>query len=495
MTPNPRQETTLRPDAALDPAVVRQQCEDFSKSRANRVARNAVTSDGIIKAARNPVTLRTYQDTYSVKLKVPTTVTNQEQSGRCWLFATLNSCRARMLKALDVEDFEFSQAYLQFYEKMEWANAFLVHVVETADKPLDDRAVAMLFDGPADDGGQWNYGANLVAKYGLVPKSAMPETACSANTGQMVDVLNRLLRKAGLELRQMATDGATQETLDARRAEVMDEVHRVLCVCLTEPPTTFDFVCEVGPKATVDEALLQPIEPTEGPAGTPAPEAKEDEEPEKPAKRLLKDPGLTPQEFAEKYVKFDLNDYVELVDFPLAKYPYEQVYGVEMGDRILGGLPMRFLNMPIDVLEDAAIASLKAGEACYFACDVMKDFPSKLKDFPGTLALDTMDIDDLFDVDLTMDKAAMLESHESGMTHAMTLEGVQLGDDGRPVAWRVENSWGKDSGKDGFLIMSGDWFRLYAADVAVRREFVSDETLKLWDTAPTVMTEPWSIFY
>lgn len=495
MTPNPRQESTLRPDAALDPAVVRQQCADFSRSRANRVARNAVTSDGIVKAARNPVALRAYQDTYAVKLRTATTVTNQEQSGRCWLFATLNSCRARMLQALDVEDFEFSQAYLQFYEKMEWANAFLVHAVETAGKPLDDRAVAMLFEGPADDGGQWNYGANLVAKYGLVPKSAMPETACSSNTTAMVEVLNRLLRKDGLELRRMVAEGATRGAIDARRAEMMDDVHRMLCVCLAEPPATFDFACEVGPKATVDEALLQPIEPTTGPAGTPAPKAKDGEEPEKPAKRLLKDPGLTPQEFAEKYVKFDLNDYVELVNFPLDKYPYEQVYGVEMGDRILGGLPMRFLNMPIEALEDAAVASLKAGEACYFACDVGQNFPSKLKDYPGTLALDTMDTGDLFDVDLTMDKAAMLASQESGMTHAMTLEGVQLGDDGRPVAWRVENSWGKDSGKDGYLIMSGDWFRLYAADVAVRREFVSPDALALWDTAPTVMTEPWSIFY
>lgn len=94
---------------------------------------------------------------------------------------------------------------------------------------------------------------------------------------------------------------------------------------------------------------------------------------------------------------------------------------------------------------------------------------------------------------LDMDKATMYDLHESCMTHAMTFQGVEMGPDGRPSAWRVENSWGKDACKDGYLVAAGDWWRLYGAGVVVRRSFVDADVLAAWDEAPLEMQDPWSV--
>ena len=465
----------------------------FSGDRGNRVARNAVTSSDVVKAARNPVTMRSYRDTFGVSLDAAKTVTNQRQSGRCWLFSTLNVLRAKAMRALDVDDFELSQAYGMFYDKLEKANSFLENVVTTADRPWDDRAVAFILKEGFADGGEWSYGSNLVAKWGAVPKDVMPETACSKNSAQMNDVLRRLLHKDAHRLRRLVAAGASPDEVSALRAELMAEVHRVLCSCLGEPPVHFDLEMEVGAKAEVDEGKVSEVLPLPG-------DAAEDGSPDdgvsganaKKPRRLLRDRAITPREFVERYVRFDPADYVELVSIPGCGREFGHAYGLRWMDTVVGGRRLRFLNMPMEVLEDAAVASLKAGVPMYMACDVGQEFGRRLEDFPGVLACDTMDRDSLFDVDLSMTREEMYDSFESRLTHAMTFQGVELGEDGRPAAWRVENSWGKESCKDGYLVMSGEWYRTYGGDVVVERRFVPDEVLKLWDHAELEMQDPWS---
>lgn len=455
--------------------------EEFSQERANRIARNAVTSMDVFAAARNPAAMRTYTDTYGVSVRTPKTVTNQRQSGRCWLFATLNTLRPQICSKLDVDDFEFSQAYNMFYDKLEKANSFLVNIIATADRPFDDRVVTMLLEGPAPDGGEWRYAANLIEKWGLVPKQVMPETACTKDTRQMNRYLFRLLRRDAATLRAAVADGEAPEQLDERRVRMMDDVHRMLCTCLGEPPATFDFECAVGEHAQVDAARL--VDQEGGPA-----RAGEDDRPT----RILYERGITPQEFQQRYVGFHADDYVDLVSIPGETRPFERIIGIRWMDIVAGAPGMRLLNMPPEVLESAAVASLKAGHGCYMACDVGQEFARYIEDFPGVLALDAIDAEGLFGVDLDMEKATMYDMRESRMTHAMTFQGVELGADGSPKAWRVENSWGKDACKDGYLIMSADWYRLYGGEVVVRREFVDGHSLELWDTLPTEMCDPWS---
>ena len=466
--------------------------EGFAAERANRVARNAVTAEGVAKTVRDPVAMRAYARPFDVSLAAPANVTNQKSTGRCWLFSTYNSLRERWARAIDCPDVDFSHAYGQFFDKLEKANSFLSHVIETASRPYDDRVVEHLMRHPIPDGGEWRFAANLIEKWGMVPASAMPETVCSESTKAMNQLLARLLRKDAAILRAAAADGEGAGALAERARQMMADVHRVLCICLGEPPVTFDLTVELGPKATLDAPALpgSRVEvqgPLEG-AGARSGGAVEGGE-----RRILTCRGLTPREFARDCVGFDASDYVDLISLPLDDLPFGRAYGVRWVDSVVGGAPLRFVNVPMETMEDAAMASLDAGEACYFACNVGQNSPRTLDDFPGILGLDTMDWEGVFGVDLSMGKAEMFELREAYLTHAMTLQGYSRGASGRPSAWRVENSWGKDACDEGYFTIAGDWWRLYAGEVVVARRFVDEATRAVWDEAEAVMTEPWGV--
>ena len=263
---------------------------------------------------------------------------------------------------------------------------------------------------------------------------------------------------------------------------------------------TFDLEVKVGKKAKVDAAKLTPILPEDAPGEGCAGDGGADEggakaagakDADKDARMLLRDANITPREFAERYVPFDPNDYVQLVCMPGASRPWKTAWHVLLEEPMVGGTPNRFLNMPQEVLEQAAIASLKAGVPVGMDADVMQEFPRRIEDFPGVLATDGLDLEGLFGMDLRMSREDMLDVRETSLTHAMTFQGVELDDAGEPVAWRVENSWGKDACKDGYLYMSAEWFRTYGGAVTVMRRFVPEDVLELWDKAEAVDVEPW----
>lgn len=467
----------------VEPTLAATMGAAFAGDRANAVARNAVTSMDVLAAARNPTAMRTYSDTYGVSLPRTGEVTHQNHTGRCWMFATMNVARAKTMALLDVDTFEFSQAFGMFYDKLEKGNIFLANVVATAGLPASDRTVTYLMENPCPDGGEFRFAANLIAKWGLVPKSAMPESACTQDSSQMNAQLNRLLRHDAAILREVVAMGRGADEVEGLRREMLDGVHRMLCVCLGEPPTSFDFEVEVGKNAKVDESVLSEQLPAA---------SEDDTDPEKGPRRVLRERSITPREFCERYVGFDPADYVELVSVPGDDRPYEHLYGIRLMDTVVGGERWRFLNMPSPVLEDAAIASLSAGVPCYMGCDVSQQLGRHLTDFPGVLGLGTMDFERLFGVDLTMSRSSMFDLHETSFTHAMTFQGVELGQDMRPAAWRVENSWGKESCKDGYLVMSGEWYRVYGGCLVVERRFLPERILQLWDTLPIDEVEPWS---
>ena len=464
----------------------------FAKKRGNRVARNAVTTMGVNKAAVDPTRMRTYHDTYSVSRKRTGEVTNQRHSGRCWMFSAMNVLRASAMETLDVDTFEFSQAYGMFYDKLEKANMALERIIAMIDRPFDDRELAFVLDNGMGDGGFYPFAMNLVLKWGIVPKDAMPETASSKDSSQMNVWLQRLVHKDACELKRLHETGADTDALREAKADMLKDIWRVLAICLGEPPRTFDFECAVGPDAKVPEDLLIVQEGNPDKAGA-ASEVKGKDDKDKPG-RLVRDRGITPLQFLERYVKVDPADYVELVSIPSERYPFGQVYHPLLTDSVTGGRQIHMVNVEPEVLDRAAIASLKAGVPCEIACDVSKEFPRGDETFGGVLATDTMDFDSLFGTELAMGRADMYASFESSLTHAMTFQGVELDDEGAPVAWRVENSWGKDACKDGYLIVSADWFHLYGGEVVCRREFVPTEVLELSDTGGAIDVEPWSGF-
>ncbi len=466
---------------AIAPERADELTASFSADRANRVARNAVTSMNVHAAARDVTTMRTYHDTFAVSRARTGKVTNQRHSGRCWMFAAFNVARAATMDLLDVDDFEFSQAFGFFYDKLEKFNVGLEYVIETAALPLDSREVSGLLSHCMGDGNYYPAAMNIIRKWGLVPKDVMPESACTKDADQMNAQLERLFRKSAMELRRLAAEGADVADLREAKEGMVADCHRVLSVCLGEPPLTFDLEVPVGKNCRIKASRL--VEQS----GDDRPACEKDA-----PRRLLVDRGITPREFAERYVPFDPSDYVQLVSMPGETRPFGHVFHRRFSDTMAGGTRLKMLNVPVEALEDAAVASLRAGVPCEMACDVGQQFPRKIEDFPGVLACDTMDYEGLFGVDLSMDRAEMIDAHETRNTHAMTFQGVELGDDGRPVAWRIENSWGEDACKGGYLVASAEWFRTYGGEVVVRREFVPADLLDLWDNAPVEEVDPWT---
>jgi bleomycin hydrolase len=424
--------------SAADTELLR---KDFAANPAYRMAQNAVTRVSIDDVAINREVVNSTDHSLSVLLD-DWKVTNQEHSGRCWLFAGLNLLRVGAMRKMNLKDFEFSQNYAMFWDKIERANYFLEAIIETADRDIDDRTVAHLLETVADDGGQWNMFVAIVAKHGLVPKSVMPETQSSSNTDRMNASLRTILRQGARSVRAAAARGA--EAARAEKADLLRVVYRVLCIHLGTPPDRFDWQW-----------------------------TDKDRE-------FHRDGVLTPVEFAQRYVDLPVGDYVCLVHDP--RNPTGRTYTVQYLGNVLGAPPVSYLNVEMQLIKDITAAALRAGEPVWFGCDVGKMMSSEY----GIWDTGLYDLAGVYDTEFTLAKADRLLYHETQMTHAMLFTGVDLVD-GRTRRWRVENSWGADRGKDGFYTMNDSWFDEYVFEIAARRDALPAELRAALDVEPVVL--------
>jgi bleomycin hydrolase len=426
--------------AAADTELLR---KDFSANPAYRLAQNAVTRVTVDDVAINREIVNSIDHSLSTQLD-DWKVTNQERSGRCWLFAGLNLLRVGVMRTTGLKDFEFSQNYAMFWDKIERANYFLEAIIETADRDLDDRTVAFLLESVASDGGQWNMFAALVAKHGLVPKGYMPETQSSSNTARMNSVLRYQLRQGTGTVRAAAADGV--EAARAEKAEILRAIYRILCIHLGTPPERFDW-------QWTDKD-----------------------------KQFHRDGVLTPQEFAAKYVELPVADYVCLVHDPRPSSPMGKTFTVEYLGNVVGGPPVTYLNVDMKLIKEIAAQTIRGGEPVWFGCDVGKMMSNDYGFWDASL----YDLGSVYDTSFELDKAARLAYHETQMTHAMLFTGVdEL--DGVPRRWRVENSWGSERGKDGFYTMNDSWFDQYVFEIAARRSALPEELQQALGTPPIVL--------
>jgi bleomycin hydrolase len=427
--------------AAADLELLR---KDFSANPAYRIAQNAVTRVSINDVAINREIVNNIDHSLSTHLD-DWKVTNQERSGRCWLFAGLNLLRVGVMRKTGLKDFEFSQNYAMFWDKIERANYFLEAVIETADRDVDDRTVAFLLESVAGDGGQWNMFAAIVAKHGLVPKNFMPETQSSANTGRMNSVLRYLLRQGARSVRAAIAAGGL-EAARTEKAEVLRAVYRVLCIHLGTPPERFDWQW-----------------------------TDKDRE-------FHRDGVLTPQEFAAKYVDLPLDDYVCLVHDPRPSSQMGRTFTVEYLGNVLGGPPVTYLNVEMALIKKIAASTVQGGEPVWFGCDVDQMMSSDYAVWDVGL----YDLPAVYDTQFTLDKADRLAYHETLMTHAMLFTGVDVLD-GVTRRWRVENSWGSERGKDGFYTMHDSWFDEYVFEIAARRSSLPEDLQQALEAKPIIL--------
>ncbi|MBP0455905.1 aminopeptidase C [Streptomyces montanisoli] len=415
----------------------------FAARPANRLMQNAVTQTPVDDVALDRRILTGIDHSVSHHLD-DWKVTNQKQSGRCWMFAGLNLLRVGAAKELGLKDFEFSQNYTLWWDKFERANHFLEAIIETSGRDVDDRTVARLLTDPIGDGGQWNMFVALVAKHGLVPKSAMPETDSSSSTRAMNRVLETLLRQGARDLRAQASEGA--EAQREHKRDILAAIHRVLSIHLGTPPQKF---------------LWQ----------------WEDKD-----KEFHRDGWLTPAEFAAKYVRLPLDEYVCLVHDPRESSPVGRTFTVEYLGNIVDAPPVVYLNGRIEQLKKLAMDAIVGGEPVWFGCDVAKMMRSDV----GVWDAELFDYAGVYDTEFTLDKADRLVLHDTEMTHAMLFTGVDVVDGG-PRRWRVENSWGEDRADKGFWTMNDSWFGEHVFEVAVRRSALPPELAAALDQEPIVL--------
>ena len=422
----------------------------FDSSPSYRQSMNAVCTTPVSKVATNRRRAASVDNSFSHHL-AENPITNQKGSGRCWMFAALNTFRSKAQLAMNLPDgFELSQNYTMFWDKLEKANYFLENILLTLDEPIGSRLLNFLLSNPIQDGGQWDMFVNLIDKYGVVPKSIMPETESSSSTGQMNENITGKLREFACRLRKDSVAGHSLETLRETKHRQMAEVYRMLCIHLGEPPAEFQWQWR-----DKDKNFHRP--------GT-----------------------LTPKEFYTKYIGYNLSDMVCLIHDPRDGHPFNKSYTVRFLGNVTGGRPVEYLNVDLNTIKQSAIRHIQAGESVWFGCDVGKFLEKDL----GTMDLDMFDYSLIYGNSTGMDKAERLEYGHSLMTHAMVFTGVDINEEGKSTKWRVENSWSDKVGDKGFFQMSDAWFDEYNYEVVVHKSHVPSDILKALDAKP-IELDPW----
>ncbi|MBV72115.1 MAG: aminopeptidase [Myxococcales bacterium] len=419
--------------------------EEFRSNKKLRLAQNAVTQTTADDVALNREVVTASDFSFSITLD-DWRVTNQKRSGRCWMFAALNLLRVGARDALNVRNFEFSQNYTLFWDKFERSNYFFEEILSTSSLVVDDRLVAHMLHEPLSDGGQWNMAVNIIRKHGLVPKQVMPESESSSSTRRMNSILKYKLREGARDLRAAVKDGVGLDQLRQKKHQCLEEIWRILCIHLGTPPSQFDW------QWTDKDGDFH------------------------------RDGLMTPQEFAARYVDIPLDDYVCLVHDPRPENKYGQTYTVEFLGNVVGGDPVVYLNVEMDMMKQMTQRMLEERIPVWFGCDVGQQMRRDL----GLWDTQLFDYENLYDVSFDLDKAARLHHHETLMTHAMLFTGIDVRD-GSARRWKVENSWGAENGRDGFYQMNDSWFDEYVFEIAAPKSMLPDDLIKALDDTPRVL--------
>jgi len=422
---------------------------NFNNHPTSKISMNAATRTDVRKVAMNWDAFRDIDHTFSDKVSGEMKATSQMRSGRCWGFAGLNLLRVYLGRKYKLKNFEFSQNYFIFFDKLEKANYFLENIIETVEQSIDSRLVMHLLSSPVQDGGQWDMFVNLLKKYGTVPKKVMAESHQSSNTAQMNKLVTRKLREFALQLREASSKGKAPSELRTMKEDMMSTIYQMLCISLGTPPEKFDWSIR----------------------------NKKD--------KFQRFTDLTPQKFYKEHVGINLDDFVCLINDPRSFTEYNKTYTVEYLGNVSGGNIIRYLNLETDELRKYTIKSIKANDPVWFGCDVGKFFTRQF----GVMDMNLFEFDRFYGTTFSMNKAQRLEYGDSVMTHAMLFTGVDLKDK-KPTKWRVENSWGADHGEKGFDIMTDSWFDQFMYEVVIPKKHLTKKIIDMYNMEP-IGLPPW----
>ncbi|MFO7916052.1 MAG: C1 family peptidase [Candidatus Krumholzibacteriales bacterium] len=436
----------LAGEKEITPGLIEELRKSIEEDRSIQALVNAVSNNDLKDLVFNNQFHREHNDLFNFKIET-SGITDQKQSGRCWLFAGFNVMRPEVMDKFNLEQFEFSENYLFFWDKLEKANMFLEAMIETAGRDIDAREIQTLLENPVPDGGWWNYVVSLIEKYGTVPKEVMPETRNSSSTGRMNSQINGMARSFAATLRREHAAGANREQLREKKKEMLRKVYRLLILHLGMPPREFTWRVENRDKELFEK-------------------------------------DYTPLSFYEEAVDTDLREYVNVMDHP--SHEYNRLYRIRYCRNMPEVNDMEFVNLPVYRLREFARSALLNNEPVWFAADVGKGNDTR----NGILSSSIYDYEALIGSSPEMSKSERVQYGESTPGHAMVLIGMDMGEDDRVVKWLVENSWGGDTGNNGLWTMYDEWFRKYVFSVIVHKRHLPGEVSGILETEPEILP-PW----
>lgn len=421
---------------------------DLLSDPKNILAQNAFAKNPITAIVANTNLKTSLKDQYFFNVQVdtigsPSFYNNQKSSGRCWIFATSNVLRTRVIKNYNLKEdqFQLSQNYLFFYDKLEKANTYLENIIDTVDEDLDSRLLQYLFRDPVGDGGQWDFIINLVNKYGLVPHEVFPDNAQAASSSKLNYVVVEKLREYGLTLRKLVKSGAAGKVIYAAKRAMNQEIYNIIALALGTPPKptdsfTWEFVDKFGVYKSFD---------------------------------------TTPRDFYLSHVKLDASKYFSVINDP--RNPYERLYTVDRLLNVYEGKPVEYVNTDISTIKKIAIKQLKDNEPIFFGSDVGKFSDSQT----GILDTTAYSYELGFGTRFKINKEERLKTGSSSMTHAMVITGVHLDPKtGEPVRWKIENSWGDAVGDKGYFVMTDEWFNEYVFQIVTNKKYADKKLYDIW---------------
>lgn len=422
----------------------------YLKDTKARVVRNALTRNDVSQISRVFEAEVRNPNLFSIDIRTMKAA-NQKQSGRCWIFSAMNVLREIIGRKYNISDFELSQNFIAFHDKLEKANYMMEASINEIDQPLNSPIMRFLLATGVHDGGQWDMLVSIVKKYGICPKTAMPETYQSSNTRSMNALLDQRLKKFNADIRKAKKEGRADE-IPAIKEQALKEYYNLLVSCLGLPPEkfTFEYADQDGKYHAVCD--------------------------------------VSPKEFYEKYLAVDLDDYVGIINGPTEDKPFHKMYTVKYLGNVVGGNRTLFMNLPVDEFKEAILRQLKQSEPVWFGCDCGKDGDRETGLWDDT----QFDYENTFDMSLSMTKAEMLDTGYSAMNHAMVFTGVSLAGE-KPLRWKIENSWGEDRANKGYYICSDTWFEKYVYEAVVNKKYLTEEQREILDTEPKEL-EPWDPF-
>ena len=420
---------------------------DYFNETQNVVLRHALSRGemlDIINDSKNNSETR-----FKFSIDIPTLpITNQHASGRCWIFAGLNVLREKIAKQLNLKEFELSQNYVALYDKLEKANYLITSIIDLIDSKSDDRVLMHLLSNGVGDGGQWDMFRNLVVKYGICPKDVFGETYQSSNTRKSDELLNSYIRQFACNAQKLYKDKKYKE-INELKNETMSNIYALLINCFGIPPKEFNF-------EYVDKDNNYHLEK-----------------------------GYTPKSFFDKYIGETIDEYVSLINSPTKDKPFNKSYTVDYLGNVLEGKIVRHLNVTMSRMKEIIINQLKDQEIVWFGSDVASYGDRKL----GIWDDNKFDYMSAFNFEVKFNKADMLDYRQSSMSHAMCIVGVNLVDE-VPTKWKIENSWGEQSGHKGYYVMSSSWFDTYVYQAVVLKKYLTSEELEAYNSDPIVL-DPW----